>query len=134
MQPFTERLHFAYANRPVRIFTVKSAKIKSPPKSELSTGDGCSKKNGVEILDFQVLFCTSFRVLFLLRKSFIETSRFQLYYIRLFYRAKHNITRHQPNITAKQYNSPKANITEKTLILFEQEFFLKMTVNFDTNN
>ena len=27
--------------------------------------------------------------------------------------AKHNITRRKPNITAQQYNLPKANITEK---------------------
>ena len=50
---------------------------------------------------------------FLLRKSFIEASRLQLYYIRQFNCAKHNITRHQLNITSKQYNSPKANIVEK---------------------
>jgi len=29
-----------------------------------------------------------------------------------------------PNITAKQYHSPMANITEKTLVQKEQEFFL----------
>ena len=37
----------------------------------------------------------------------------QLYYIRLQNCPKGNITWHKPNITAKQYNSPKANITEK---------------------
>ena len=36
---------------------------------------------------------------------------------------KGNITRRQPNITAKQYNSPKANITEKTLVLSNKSFF-----------
>ena len=30
--------------------------------------------------------------------------------------AQRNITRRQPNITAKQYHSPKANITEKALV------------------
>ena len=81
------------------------------------------KIRNVKNLDFRVLFCTSCRVLFLLRKSFIETLRFQLYHIRLFNCAKHNITRHQPNITAKQYNSPKANITEKTFLLSQKGFF-----------
>ncbi len=36
-----------------------------------------------------------------------------------------------PNITAKQYNSPKANITEKTLVLKEQEFFLRPTLKME---
>ena len=30
-----------------------------------------------------------------------------------------------PNITAKQYHSPKANITEKTLVLSNKSFFLE---------
>jgi len=37
----------------------------------------------------------------------------QLYYIRLLNCPQGNITWRKPNITAKQYNSPKANITEK---------------------
>ena len=37
----------------------------------------------------------------------------QLYYIRLQNCPKGNITWRKPNITAKQYNSPKANIAEK---------------------
>ena len=36
-----------------------------------------------------------------------------------------------PNITAKQYHSPKANITEKTLVQKEQEFFLAPTVGLE---
>ena len=43
--------------------------------------------------------------------------------IRLFNCAERNTTRHKPNITAKQYNSPKANITEKLFLNSQKEFF-----------
>ena len=41
-----------------------------------------------------------------------------------------NITWRKPNITAKQYNSPKANITEKDLI-FRQGLFLAEDEGFE---
>ena len=36
-----------------------------------------------------------------------------------------NTTRRKPNITAKQYNSPKANITEKSTSAMQMCFFLE---------
>ena len=50
-------------------------------------------------------------VIFSLRESYIAAAQ-QLYYIRLQNCPEGNITC-AANITAKQYNSPKANITEK---------------------
>ena len=38
--------------------------------------------------------------------------------------AKRNITRRKPNITAKQYNSPQANITEKSAFAYSKRRFL----------
>ena len=49
------------------------------------------------------------------------------YIIFAFNCAKHNITRYKPNITAMQYNLPKANITEKTTCL-DKSFFLVGTI------
>ena len=65
----------------------------------------------------------SHRVIFSLRESDVETLRFQWYYIR------HKNSRSEyhldvcPNITAKQYHSPQANITEKVLAISRKDFF-----------
>ena len=59
-------------------------------------------------------------VIFSLHKSYIEACRLQLYYIRLQSCPQGNITWRKPNITAKQYNSPKANIAENTVIVVSQ--------------
>ena len=51
--------------------------------------------------------------------------------------AKRNITRRKPNITATQYNSPKANITEKTAFRrffsngYEKDGFAFLTDGFE---
>ena len=68
-----------------------------------------------------VICLASLGVIFLLHKSDIATSP-QWYYIRP-EACEANITRRMPNITAKQYNSPQANITEKHSF-FEREVIL----------
>ena len=60
--------------------------------------------------------------MFLLCKSYIAATQ-QLYYIRLQNCPKGNITWRKPNITAKQYNSPKANITENGKFLSKLAVF-----------
>ena len=78
-----------------------------------------------------VIFCASHRVIFSLRESDIETYGFSDI-IFAFKTREANITLLeisrlcevlQRNITAKQYNSPKANITEKTFLFSQKGFF-----------
>ena len=66
------------------------------------------------------MFSLHKKVILIMRISYIASLR-QLYFAAsrkvILYspsnRAKRNITRHKPNITATQYNSPQANITER---------------------
>ena len=63
-------------------------------------------------------------MIFLLRKSDIEAFGFS----DIIFAAKTreaNITRRKPNITAKQYHSPQANITEKSTSATQMCFFLR---------
>ena len=61
-------------------------------------------------------------MIFLLRKSDIEAFGFSDIIFAILTREA-NITRRKPNITAKQYHSPQANITEKLQLVNKLEFF-----------
>ena len=61
-----------------------------------------------------VIFCASHRVIFSLRESDIETFGFSDIIFAALTARRAISLRRSLNITAKQYNSPKANITEKT--------------------
>ena len=61
-----------------------------------------------------MIFCASHRVIFSLRESDIETFGFSDIIFAALTARRAISLRRSLNITAKQYNSPKANITEKT--------------------
>ena len=69
------------------------------------------KPNGLDG-KFQVIFHLRWSDIFDKSKVILKPSVSVILYLPLNC-AKHNITRCKPNITAQQYNSPKANITEK---------------------
>ena len=101
-----------------RNWTPTSIRIVSKLVSGYGTG---YKKDIFDVFayEFKLLRINSFLVIFRLRRSDIFALqkwywnlRFQWYYIRPLNCPKGNITRRKPNITAKQYNSPQANITE----------------------
>ena len=76
--------------------------------------------------DFRLVYGPRKKI-FLLSESYIAAMR-HLYVICLQSCQKGNITGRKPNITAKKYNSPKANITETNRFVFLSYVFEQLNI------